>query len=73
MILSIDQGTTGTTVLIINPEGEIIGRSYSEIKQIFPRPGWVSHDAENIWETVLTKLFLVNCQKKIYEEVKSEL
>jgi len=42
MILSIDQGTTGTTVLIINPGGEIIGRSYSEIKQLFPRPGWVT-------------------------------
>lgn len=52
MILSIDQGTTGTTVLIINPGGEIIGRSYSEIKQIFPRPGWVSHDAENIWDSI---------------------
>ena len=52
MILSIDQGTTGTTVLIINPGGEIIGRSYSEIKQLFPRPGWVSHDAENIWDSI---------------------
>ena len=52
MILSIDQGTTGTTVLIINPGGEIIGRSYSEIKQYFPRPGWVSHDAENIWDSI---------------------
>ena len=46
MILSIDQGTTGTTVLIINPGGEIIGRSYSEIKQLYPHPGWVSHDAD---------------------------
>ena len=52
MILSIDQGTTGTTVLIINPGGEIIGRSYSEIKQLYPRPGWVSHDAENIWNSI---------------------
>ena len=52
MILSIDQGTTGTTVLIINPGGEIIGRFYSEIKQLFPRPGWVSHDAENIWDSI---------------------
>ena len=52
MILSIDQGTTGTTVLIINPGGEIIGRSYSEISQLFPRPGWVSHDAENIWDSI---------------------
>ena len=37
-----------TTVLIINPEGEIIARSYFDIKQLYPRPGWVSHDVENI-------------------------
>ena len=51
MILSIDQGTTGTTVLVLSPEGEILGRGYSEFGQIFPQPGWVSHDASEIWET----------------------
>lgn len=53
MILSIDQGTTGTTVLILSPEGEILGRAYSEFQQIFPQPGWVSHNAEEIWNTTL--------------------
>lgn len=53
MILSIDQGTTGTTVLILSPEGDILGRGYSEFTQIFPQPGWVSHNAEEIWETTL--------------------
>ncbi|MBT3605908.1 MAG: glycerol kinase, partial [Candidatus Latescibacteria bacterium] len=53
MILSIDQGTTGTTVLILSPDGEILGRAYSEFRQIFPQPGWVSHNAEEIWETTL--------------------
>lgn len=48
-ILAIDQGTTGSTVLIITPEGNIKGRGYSEFRQIYPRPGWVEHDPEEIW------------------------
>ena len=53
MILSIDQGTTGTTALVLDSQGEILGRGYSEFRQIFPRPGWVSHDATEIWDTTL--------------------
>ena len=53
MILSIDQGTTGTTALVLTPEGEILGRGYAEFRQIFPQPGWVSHDPSEIWETTL--------------------
>ena len=49
MILAIDQGTTGTTCLVFDPEGRIAGRAYSEFEQHFPRPGWVEHDAEEIW------------------------
>jgi glycerol kinase len=50
MILAIDQGTTGTTCLVFDPEGRIAGRAYSEFRQHFPRPGWVEHDASEIWE-----------------------
>jgi len=50
MILAIDQGTTGTTCLVFDGEGRIAGRAYSEFEQHFPRPGWVEHDAEEIWE-----------------------
>jgi len=50
MILAIDQGTTGTTCLVFDGEGRIAGRAYSEFKQHFPRPGWVEHDAAEIWE-----------------------
>ncbi len=50
MILAIDQGTTGTTCLVFDPEGGIAGRAYSEFEQHFPRPGWVEHDAGEIWE-----------------------
>jgi glycerol kinase len=50
MILAIDQGTTGTTCLVFDGEGRIVGRAYSEFEQHFPRPGWVEHDANEIWE-----------------------
>ncbi len=50
MILAIDQGTTGTTCLVFDPEGRVAGRAYSEFEQHFPRPGWVEHDASEIWE-----------------------
>ena len=48
-VLAIDQGTTGTTCLVIGQNGEVLGRSYSEFTQYFPRPGWVEHDATEIW------------------------
>ncbi len=50
MILAIDQGTTGTTCLVFDLEGRVAGRGYSEFRQHFPRPGWVEHDAKEIWE-----------------------
>src|SRR5947209_389987 len=50
MILAIDQGTTGSTCLVFDHEAELIGRAYREFAQHFPQPGWVEHDAEEIWE-----------------------
>ncbi len=50
MILAIDQGTTGTTCLVFDARGRIAGRGYSEFEQHFPRPGWVEHDAAEIWD-----------------------
>ncbi len=49
-VVAIDQGTTGSTVLVIGEEGRVLGRAYSEFTQHFPRPGWVEHDALEIWE-----------------------
>jgi glycerol kinase len=49
-ILAIDQGTTGSTCLVVAGDGGILGRAYSEFTQHFPRPGWVEHDATEIWE-----------------------
>jgi glycerol kinase len=48
LVLAIDQGTTGTTVFVIDSGGRVRGRAYREIRQYYPRPGWVEHDAEEI-------------------------
>lgn len=53
-ILAIDQGTTGSTVLIFTRDGAITSRAYSEFRQIYPKPGWVEHDANDIWQTTST-------------------
>jgi glycerol kinase len=50
LILAIDQGTTGSTCLVFDREGRVAGRAYSEFRQLFPRPGWVEHDPNEIWE-----------------------
>jgi glycerol kinase len=52
-VLAIDQGTTGTTVLVFDRDARIRGRAYSEFTQYYPRPGWVEHDAEEIWRVSL--------------------
>lgn len=49
MILAIDQGTTGSTALVFDGNGHICGRGYAEFGQHFPQPGWVEHDAGEIW------------------------
>ena len=51
-ILSIDQGTTGTTVVLVGTQGEILAKSYQEFKQYYPQLGWVEHDPKEIWESV---------------------
>jgi glycerol kinase len=52
VILAIDQGTTGTTCLVVDDELTVHGRGYAELPQRFPRPGWVEHDPEEIWQSV---------------------
>ena len=49
-VLGIDQGTTGTTVLIFNHDSDVVGQAASEFTQHYPQPGWVEHDADEIWE-----------------------
>jgi glycerol kinase len=49
-VLAIDQGTTGTKVLIFDHDANIKALAYSEFTQYYPKPGWVEHDAEEIWK-----------------------
>ena len=52
VILAIDQGTTGTTCLVVDEGLRPVGRGYRELRQHFPQPGWVEHDPDEIWESV---------------------
>jgi glycerol kinase len=56
VIASIDQGTTGTTVLLLDRRRQVVGRGYQEIPQHFPQPGWVEHDPEDHWRSTLEAL-----------------
>ncbi|MBX9929539.1 MAG: glycerol kinase GlpK [Gemmatimonadaceae bacterium] len=49
-VLAIDQGTTGSTCLVLAADGRVLGRAYREISQHYPEPGWVEHDATEIFE-----------------------
>lgn len=51
-ILTIDEGTTSTRALIVNHDGQIVASAQQEFTQIFPKPGWVEHDALEIWQAV---------------------
>jgi glycerol kinase len=53
-VLTIDQGTTGTTVMVVDQSGRIRARVYGEVRQFYPHPGWVEHDPEQIYRSVIT-------------------
>ncbi|UOR11761.1 glycerol kinase GlpK [Halobacillus amylolyticus] len=52
-ILSLDQGTTSSRAILFNKKGEIVETGQKEFEQFFPKPGWVEHDANEIWTSVL--------------------
>ena len=52
-IMSLDQGTTSSRCILFDKEGNICSVAQKEFRQIFPQPGWVEHDAEEIWFTTL--------------------
>ena len=52
-ILSIDQGTTSSRAILFNHGGEVVAVAQQEFEQFFPHPGWVEHDANEIWTSVL--------------------
>ncbi len=52
-VLALDVGTTGVTALVVSEAGAVLRRGYQEFPQHFPRPGWVEHEPEEIWQAVL--------------------
>jgi glycerol kinase len=52
-VLAIDAGTTGVTALVVGEDGSVLARGYQEFSQHFPRPGWVEHAPEEIWQATL--------------------
>ncbi|HCM28959.1 MAG TPA: glycerol kinase [Treponema sp.] len=53
-ILALDQGTTTSRSIVFNEAGAVIGVAQKPFRQIYPKPGWVEHDADEIWETQYT-------------------
>ena len=64
-ILTIDQGTTGTTTLVFDKQANIMGRGYAPVQQIYPKPGWVEHDPVDIWDGVVASLKQAVAQAQI--------
>jgi glycerol kinase len=62
LVLAIDQGTTGTTVVAVDSELNVIARENREFRQIFPKPGWVEHDLSDIWASTEATLAAVLSQ-----------
>jgi glycerol kinase len=52
-VLAIDAGTTGVTAIVVTPEGTIAAKGYQEFAQHFPKPGWVEHSPEEIWQATI--------------------
>ena len=65
-IISIDQGTTGTRVMLFNHEGRVHSSAYREIKQIYPKPGWVEHDPLEYWNTTM------DCAREALDKGKAQ-
>ena len=55
-LIAIDQGTTGSTIVLMGADGQLLGKGSREFPQHFPKPGWVEHDLDEIWESVVGAL-----------------
>lgn len=65
VVLAIDQGTTGTTVALMDARGRLLDSVNHEFPQLYPQPGWVSHDAEAIWSSVLSGIRVLLRRAKV--------
>src|SRR5262245_2957405 len=64
-VLAIDQGTTSTRAAIFNERGQCVASAAREFKQLYPQPGWVEHDGNEIWRTVAEVVPLALSQARI--------
>ncbi len=64
-IASIDQGTTSTRCIIFDKKGNIFSVAQKEHEQIYPKPGWVEHNSEEIWKNTLEVIALARIDKNI--------
>jgi glycerol kinase len=67
-IIALDQGTTSSRAVLFNESGEIKGIAQQEFRQLFPKPGWVEHDPEEIWSTQSSVLHRVIADNNIDAE-----
>lgn len=65
VVLAIDQGTTGTTLALMDARGRLLDSVNHEFPQLYPQPGWVSHDAEAIWSSVLAGIRVLLRRAKV--------
>ncbi|GAB4000376.1 glycerol kinase GlpK [Spirosoma daeguense] len=64
-VAAIDQGTTSTRCIVFDRQGQIVSLAQKEHKQIYPQPGWVEHDAEEIWRNTLEVIALARIKGKL--------
>jgi glycerol kinase len=67
-ILSLDQGTTSSRAILFNKQGEIVHTSQKEFTQHFPKPGWVEHNANEIWGSILSVIATVLSESSVKPE-----
>lgn len=67
-ILSIDQGTTSSRAIVFNKNGEVVHSAQKEFKQYFPKPGWVEHNPNEIWGSILSVVAEVLSESEIKPE-----
>ncbi|MGB7519354.1 MAG: glycerol kinase GlpK, partial [Spirulinaceae cyanobacterium] len=63
-ILALDLGTTGNRAILFNHQGVVAGQAYQELRQYYPQPGWLEHDATEIWQDIRC------CITKVVQETK---
>ncbi|GGE73394.1 glycerol kinase GlpK [Priestia taiwanensis] len=67
-ILSLDQGTTSSRAILFNKQGEIVHTAQKEFTQIFPKPGWVEHNANEIWGSILAVIATVLSESGVHAD-----